>query len=159
MAQLTPPARDLLEPPDNKVGISIQLNGTDDSARAVMDRTGIRFAGFKYSQEIPAYAFPPLEQIDATLSNAALLLDILPAGGWSAIADSDIDDLVQQCSSLNSHGRSVFLRLAPDMNVSWEPWGQKPLSFIRYWRRIRAALLSDIAVNATVMVWAPHNVF
>ncbi|TPX40695.1 mannan endo-1,4-beta-mannosidase [Synchytrium endobioticum] len=94
--------------------------------------------------------------VESTNSDAMIFLTIYPflAGDMDAVTDDDIRALAAQCKQLNAAGRKVFLRLAPEMNGGWYPWGQKPSTYITFWRRVATAV--RVQAPATAFVWSPN---
>jgi len=56
---------------------------------------------------------------------------------------------------MNTGGRRVIIRFAPEMNGNWNYWGLQPTNFISLWRRVHAALKRDAPL--TGLMWAPSS--
>lgn len=64
---------------------------------------------------------PPVSLIDDTNTNAILYLSVYPTVTPEQLTDAQIDEFVQQLSRFAKAGRGVLVRLAPEMNGSWQP--------------------------------------
>jgi beta-mannanase len=119
-------------------------------------RMGVNGSFFQYAQNLPvdSYTFPE-EQIYATGTDALVYLTIYPRPTPWAITDADIATLTQQMAKLNSGGRRVLMRFAPEMNGNWNYWGQQPTQFLALWKRVYNALRRD--APETALVWAPSS--
>ncbi|TPX36289.1 hypothetical protein SmJEL517_g01429 [Synchytrium microbalum] len=139
-----------------------------DTPQALYSRTGRQWGALSMSQNIPVFSEltndPGVNDtmdyslVDAVNSDALLLISIypytFPAGtSWTAILDSDIQALVDQCASYNKKGRRVILRFAPEMNGNWYPWALQPTAFIATFRKL--ALLIQAQAPLTAMLWSP----
>ncbi|TPX36288.1 hypothetical protein SmJEL517_g01428 [Synchytrium microbalum] len=97
--------------------------------------------------------------IDELGNDALLLISVYPytypAGtSWTAIQDSDIQALVDQCALYNKKGRRVIIRFAPEMNGNWYPWALQPTAFVATFRKL--ALLIQAQAPLTAMMWSPQ---
>ncbi|TPX35049.1 mannan endo-1,4-beta-mannosidase [Synchytrium microbalum] len=94
--------------------------------------------------------------LELTYSDAMIFLTVYPflTGDMNAVNDTDIAALATQCAQLNAAGRKIFLRLAPEMNGGWYPWGQKPSVYVPWWRKVVTAVRAQ-APN-TAFVWSPN---
>ncbi|TPX35363.1 mannan endo-1,4-beta-mannosidase [Synchytrium microbalum] len=161
----------LFEPPTGMY-LGAWVDGTpvnglpSDSPAMLNNRSNRLFSVYHFAQNIPgnssssnyvdttAYFAQP--QLDATTSDAILFLTVYPKGpNGLNVTDADINQLALQMQSLNRAGRRVMLRLAPEMNGSWNVWGQRPSSFIAFWKRVVPAVKA-IAQNVA-FVWSPSS--
>jgi hypothetical protein len=151
-------------------GDSVHISRLDsaDSAPGARDgdrplkfnqRLGFNASVFQYAQDlpIPADSFPfPDEQVDATMTDAVVLLTVYPRPNPWAITDADIDVLAKQCARLNTLAkRRLLLRFGPEMNGNWNYWGQQPSRFRALWIRVFRAVRA--AAPETGFVWAPSS--
>ncbi|KAJ3041471.1 hypothetical protein HDV00_009267 [Rhizophlyctis rosea] len=111
---------------------------------------------------------PPVELIDYTQTDALLYLTIYPSKAvvtnqtsnqvLDQFKDTDVQELVKQLLGYVANGRKVLVRLFPEMNGSWNPWGQRPVAYKREWMRIvtavRTALPND-KKDWIAFIWAP----
>ena len=77
--------------------------------------------------------------------------------GIEAITDSDIDELAGQINELNKIGRKVFLRLMPEMNGNWFPYGQKPTAYVALFRKTITRIRQVSQYGIFASVWSPNN--
>lgn len=121
-----------------------------------------------------------LQLIEKSDTDAAVFLTVYPSLGFDAVADSDYSALASQIldcwssSYLTSHyasgrltdsdypsqdrttlNRTVFLRYAPEMQGTWNLYGQQPSAFNTSWHAMYAAIKS--VAPDTIMVWAPNT--
>ncbi|KAJ3227076.1 hypothetical protein HDU81_006948 [Chytriomyces hyalinus] len=168
-----------LEPADGKLLFgawidtsSIPISG-GDSPGAFNERIGFHASAFQFYQHLPLK--PPVDgppdydvpnhNPDGTFkmsllndgTNAAIFLTIYPNLGLSetVVTDSHILALANQARDImDSTGRHLHLRLAPEMNGDWFPYGQKPEQFIAFWKRFHR-LFTPIAPQVA-LVWSPN---
>ncbi|KAJ3040617.1 hypothetical protein HDV00_010642 [Rhizophlyctis rosea] len=143
-----------------------------DSPVAFNKRLGHNAAMFQLSEDFPLdfNAPPPVEILDYTQTDALLYLTIYPSKknvtvntsnqALAQFSDSDLSELVKQVVGYVVRGRKVFIRLFPEMNGSWNPWGQRPVAFVAQWQRIVNAIRSAPALPADkkdwiAFIWAP----
>jgi hypothetical protein len=134
-----------------------------DRPAAINERLGKRLSFFQFAQNLPLDFNnpPPIQLIDDTRTNAYLFLTVyaMPAG-LDSITDPVIDDFVKQVAGITKTGRRVFIRLMPEMNGSWFPFGQRPVQFKRVWRRVVAAMrLEPLTRQRVAFVWGPNPGF
>ena len=151
-------------PPPGKIYFGAWLD-TADSAPGLGDgdrptkfnqRMGFNASVFQYGQNIPIDTFPmPIEQIEATGTDAVVYLTVYPRPTPWNITDDMINQLAVQCGNYNKAGRKVLMRFAPEMNGNWNYWGQQPSQFIALWRRMFTALRRE--AKDTALVWAPSS--
>ena len=138
------------QPPDGKLWLAAWLDTADtnitsptgnitiegDRPSKLNSRLGVDLSSFQYAQNFPvnytAGEFPfPLEQIDATLTDAVVFLTVYPfkdapvAERWS-ITDLQIEELAEQIGNMTKREWNplrVLLRLAPEMNGNWFGYG------------------------------------
>ncbi|KAJ3049527.1 hypothetical protein HK097_009488 [Rhizophlyctis rosea] len=143
-----------------------------DSPQAFNKRVGHNAAFFQLAYDFPLNfnTPPPVEILDYTQTDALLYVTIYPKKdgitnmtGNQALqqfTDADVAELVKQLVGFVVRGRKVFVRLFPEMNGSWNPWGQRPVAYTTQWRRIVNAVRSSPALPADrkdwiAFVWAP----
>jgi Glycosyl hydrolase family 26 len=144
--------------------ISAWLDTADSSAGAndgdrpakFNQRLGINASFFQYAQNLPVDTYPfPIEQIEATNSDALVYLTVYPSPNPWSITDAQISTLTAQMAKITSQGRRVLMRFAPEMNGNWNYWGQQPTQFLALWKRVFIALRKDAPLVA--LVWAPSS--
>lgn len=75
----------------------------------------------------------------------------------TAIASGQYDSTITSwAQKLKSYGHVIFIRWAPEMNGSWNPWGQQPSAYIAAWRHIHNIFVSNGATNVR-WVWCPNT--
>lgn len=100
---------------------------------------------------------PPVSLIDDTNTNAILYLSVYPTVRPDQLTDAQINEFVQQLGRFAKAGRGVLVRLAPEMNGSWQPYGQRPLAYVAMWRKIVTAIRANEFTPGRVnMIWAPN---
>lgn len=91
---------------------------------------------------------------DAATQGAVLVLEVdptVPLGDLGAADARRLADLVRQLhEELDTY---VLVRFAPEMNGSWRTWGQQPVSYVRAFRTVAAAVHE--ATPSAAMVWSP----
>ena len=109
--------RDRLDTADSSPGAN-----DGDRPTKFNERMGFKASINQYAQDIPipSDSFPfPSEQIDATGTNAIVLLTVYPRPTPWNISDAAILALANQCAELNRNGRRILLRFGPEMNGNW----------------------------------------
>jgi hypothetical protein len=72
-------------------------------------------------------------------------------GGLDSYTPGDLTTLAKR---LSGSGVSVFLRWNHEMNGSWYPWGQRPVTYIDRYREMAATMRQAPNVS---LVWAPNQ--
>ncbi|KAJ8327418.1 hypothetical protein QVD99_008040 [Batrachochytrium dendrobatidis] len=139
-----------------KLLLGAQLDLRTDSPVAANTRLGYNLAIIAMQQELPEIDPPSFEVVDQTLTNAAIMISIIPTISMSSIQLSQLESIAARCASFNARGRQVFLRFAPDFNAGWMIYGQQPTAFISVWNKLFSLLKSNSAFN-TLMVWSPFE--
>ncbi|KAH6563179.1 hypothetical protein BASA50_000044 [Batrachochytrium salamandrivorans] len=139
-----------------KLLLGAQLDLRTDSPTAANARLARNLAIFSFDQALPEVDPPLFELIDASRTNAAILLSILPTIRMAQIDSVQLLSIANRCAAFNIRNRKVFLRFAPDFNTGWVVYGQQPAAFIQKWNELFTLLKSAGAVN-TLMVWSPFE--
>ncbi|KAI8832174.1 glycoside hydrolase superfamily [Chytridium lagenaria] len=87
-------------------------------------------------------------------------LTIYPHKGYEAVTDAELNELGERLLRIIQAGRKIFLRLWPEMNGTWFPYGQNPAAFKRAWRRAVEIILRIIGEenrDQLALVWAPNS--
>ncbi|TPX33036.1 mannan endo-1,4-beta-mannosidase [Synchytrium microbalum] len=156
----------LFEPPDNAAYVMAWLDTAhNDTPAACNQRTGRDWPMYQLTQTIPTNSSTnpipnvdttaPTYLLDGTGTDAFLFLTIYPlsAGDMLYVTDADIQALAAQMKALNDKGRRVLMRIAPEMNANWYPYGQKPSLYIPFFRKIVIAVRKVAPLVA--FVWSP----
>ncbi|KAJ3004899.1 hypothetical protein HKX48_000992 [Thoreauomyces humboldtii] len=141
------------------LGVWMDTNPGADTPTDFNARFGHNVAMVHLAQNIPLdySALAPVSLIDATNTNAILYLTVYPVGSADALSDVQIQELVKQVTTYASSGRGVLLRLAPEMNGSWQPYGQRPIAYKRMWTRVVTAIRAvPTNVGRVGFVWGPN---
>ncbi|KAJ3356188.1 hypothetical protein HDU83_001767 [Entophlyctis luteolus] len=167
-------ALSLYEPADGKViwGAWVDSSTHDASAGTGGDspslfnsRLGSSAGVFELSQNLPL-AISPYDQseltanlslIEATKTDAILLLTVYPFGGFDAYTDADILKLAYQVSNITDpslSSRRVILRFAPEMNGNWFNYGMQPTRFVTEWKRVVNVIRA--VTKRVAFVWSPN---
>lgn len=87
---------------------------------------------------------------------AVLLVDVQPAKELRDYTDEEAADFAEELRALNDElGSHVLLRFAPEMNGSWETWGQQPGAYVAAFRQLSEAMDDVEETDWSEMVWAP----
>jgi hypothetical protein len=134
-----------------------------DTPNEINRRLGQKLSFFQFAQNLPLDFNnpPPVQLLDDTKTNAILFMTVyaLP-NGLDSVTTTAIDDFVRQIAGFTKAGRSVFIRLMPEMNGSWFAFGQQPVKFKRVWRRIVLAMRSNsLTTGKVAFVWGPNPGF
>ncbi|SCV68337.1 BQ2448_458 [Microbotryum intermedium] len=142
------------------------LAGYSDTPTIFNQRLGQNVPVFQLAQEIPLPPYnyvtgeggpAPARLIEATNTDAAIFLTVYPGSGFAAVATSDFTALGSQILEYQvKYNRTVFLRYAPEMQGTWNLYGQQPTAFNQSWHQMYNAVKA-IAPD-TIMVWAPNTV-
>lgn len=125
---------------------------TGDRTWKFNERMGYNFTYFHFAVNLPVNAFPPYDYVGMSATNAHVFLSVYPTN-LDNITDANINDIAQQAQALNALGRNVIMRLGPDCNGAWYPYGQSPTPYIALFRRMSTIVRN--ATNATAIMWAP----
>ncbi|KAJ3114938.1 hypothetical protein HDU96_001438 [Phlyctochytrium bullatum] len=101
-----------------------------------------------------------LQELEETGTDALAYLTVYPFRGYNTITDAQLQDLGRRLLRIIQSGRSVFLRLYPEMNGSWFNFGQDPVAFIEAWRRAYNVVTQVIGSenrSKIAFVWAPNS--
>ena len=93
---------------------------------------------------------------------AVLIVDVQPAVRLQQLDDPAVADrLAATLADLHAtYGTHALLRFAPEMNGSWETWGQQPGAYVRAFRTLAEAMdrveqSRSAGDDWSEMVWAP----
>ncbi|GAA1479295.1 hypothetical protein GCM10009623_37410 [Nocardioides aestuarii] len=90
---------------------------------------------------------------DAAALGTVVVLDARPLVPLADLTPGDADDLARALRRLErDRGVRFLVRFAPEMNGSWETWGQQPRDFVAAFRTVADALHADTDAGT---VWAP----
>jgi beta-mannanase len=140
------------------------LNGgrPNDTPVAFNERIGQKGSIFEFAEDFPLDFNnpPPITLLSNTKSDAFLYLSIYIPKGYNGITNGDVDDLVNQLAGIAKTGRRIFLRIGPEMNGSWQPYGQQPTAFLALWKKIHQSVQSNSLTKGSVaFLWAPSSGF
>lgn len=91
---------------------------------------------------------------DVSSVGGTAIIRVEPMVPLSDIDDSAISAMTQMMAGYNHQGVPVLLVFAPEMNGSWNVWGQQPDAYVEAFRKIADAIHG--AAPDTEMVWAPN---
>ena len=137
---------------------SLKDGKPNDTPVAFNNRMGIKGSIFELAENFPLEFNnpPPFSLVTDTRSDAFLYLSIYIPKGYAGITDGDVDDLIKQLAGIAKTGRRIFLRVAPEMNGSWQPYGQQPAAFLALWKKMYQAVQSNSLTRGSVaFLWAP----
>ncbi|KAI8817285.1 glycoside hydrolase superfamily [Fimicolochytrium jonesii] len=130
-----------------------------DTPKDFNTRFGHNISMIHLAQNLPIEQdkLAPVQLIDQTGTNAILYLSVYPTVTPDNLSDKAINDFVQQLATFTHNGRGILLRIAPEMNGNWQPYGQKPVAFVAMWRKLVTAIRAvDTNKNGVSFIWAPN---
>ncbi|KAI9101219.1 glycoside hydrolase superfamily [Phlyctochytrium arcticum] len=133
-------------------------------------RLGLNASFFQMALDIPlnTSALPPINLLDATQTDAILYLTVYPRKlasftptgieVFTQLTDRVLQQFAAQIQDWTKGGRRIFLRVAPEMNGGWNPYGQRPAHYIDFWRRLVTAIRTATAATpgAVSFIWSPN---
>ncbi|KAI9332689.1 glycoside hydrolase superfamily [Obelidium mucronatum] len=146
-------------------GTSGKVSGNDTAAR-ITDRLGFNPGSYQIWQHMPPKVedseFLPLLKADGTPNieemfnegtDASIFLTIYPSN--LNVTDAEITLTANGVRKMiDTSGRNVLIRLAPEMNGDWFIYGKRPAEFVAFWKRV-FAIFRTITPEAE-FVWAPN---
>lgn len=132
-----------------------------DTPAAYVDRLGVQPSQYTLPVPYPldSGAVSQVRQFAALVAEqgAVLLLDVQPATRLAALTSGDAAELAGLLGEVNADlGLHVLVRFAPEMNGSWETWGQQPGAYVRAFRALAEEVRAvDSRAEWAAMVWAP----
>ncbi|KAI8915090.1 hypothetical protein BC831DRAFT_487845 [Entophlyctis helioformis] len=141
------------------VMLAARLDGSDlpfaaNSRISGTDRLrSFRLAAFDFVQTIPETTVPAFQQLDTTLTNAGIILSVVPKIPLSLITSEQLQSISSRCALLNSRNRTIWLRFAQDFNTAWLVYGQQPSKFVGLWKQLHG-MLKTAGATKTFMVWS-----
>ena len=132
-----------------------------DDPASYVDRLGETPAMYTLPVPYPldGGAISQLQQFSALVAEqgAALLLDVQPGDDLRRADRAVAAELASELDSVHDElGIRVLVRFAPEMNGSWEPWGQQPGAYVRAFRTLADQVHeADADAEWASMVWAP----
>lgn len=140
-----------------------------DSPSKFNNRLGFNASLFQYAQNVPFddTTAAPLEQVVNLGTDAIIQLTIYPDDSrirsWKnydaldLFTDANILALVKQIGHfVEDANTKILLRLMPEMNGNWMPFGQRPRRFVEVWRAVYNAFQAANLGNNVDFVWAPN---
>jgi hypothetical protein len=89
----------------------------------------------------------------AAALGTVVVVDARPTVALSDLTPGDADDLARALRGLERDlGAQFLVRFAPEMNGSWETWGQQPRDYVAAFRGVATALHAGSDAGT---VWAP----
>ena len=90
---------------------------------------------------------------EAAALGTVVVVDARPTVPLADLTPGDADDLARALRGLErDRGARFLVRFAPEMNGSWETWGQQPRDYLAAFRTVADALHADTDAGT---VWAP----
>lgn len=164
-------AADPMRPDPGRPWFGPHLPYPDDTPAAYVDRLGGLEAS-TYTLPIPypldTGAISQLTQYAELVAErgAVLVVDVQPGTRLQRLDAPEVaDEMATELAKLHdAFGSHVLLRFAPEMNGSWETWGQQPGAYVKAFRTLAEAMTavegreptgSTGAGDWSEMVWAP----
>ncbi|KNC97234.1 uncharacterized protein SPPG_07621 [Spizellomyces punctatus DAOM BR117] len=148
-----------LEPDRVMLGAWLDTLPGRDTPKQFGERLGHNAALIHMAEDLPLKTphLPPVRLLDDANTNAILYLSVYPTVIPEQLKDGDIDAFVAQIATFARSGRGVFIRLAPEMNGSWQPYAQRPIAYAAMWKRIVTAIRANSDTTGRVaFIWAPN---
>lgn len=90
---------------------------------------------------------------EAAARGTVVVIDARPTVPLTDLTPGDAEDLARALRGLErDRGTRFLVRFAPEMNGSWETWGQQPRDFVAAFRTVADALHADTDAGT---IWAP----
>lgn len=138
--------------------------GYSDTPSLINQRLAFNSSAFQIAQQIPLPKYnyttgaggpAPEYLIEQTQTDAAVFLTVYPSA-LDAVTDDDLVALGAQLKSYtDDFNRTVFLRFAPEMQGTWNPYGFQPTKYLTLWKRMFTTVKS--LASKTAIVWAPNT--
>jgi len=139
-------------------------HGYSDTPAIINQRLGFNTSVFQIAQVIPLPPYnyttgaggpAPEYLVEQSQTDAAVFLTVYPTG-LDTVTDENLKQLGEQLRGYTDvMNRTVFLRFAPEMQGTWNPYGFQPTKFLDLWRRMFAIVKA--ASPKTAIVWAPNT--
>ncbi|KAJ3017591.1 hypothetical protein HKX48_003456 [Thoreauomyces humboldtii] len=160
-----------LEPPSGVLfGAWLDTTNEGDTPVKFNQRLGFQASLFQFSIELPIQpqSLPPVNLVDATNSDATLYITVFPQFDASYTATEVFDQLTtpvigELVSLLNGYvsgGRNCIVRIASEMNGSWDAYTQRPTRYIAMWKTIVDAIRAGIPTSSAgkvAFLWSPSS--
>jgi hypothetical protein len=148
---------DILDPESGAYfGSTLDWSGDDAAQQA--QRLGAPSAVYAHEASVPltdtglSYLSSFIEQ--AAEQGALPAITVTPRVDLAAIdADFSVDVASDLADILVDPADPVYVIFAPDMNSTWQPWGQQPAAYRAAFRAMADAVHQE--VPGAVMVWSP----
>jgi len=137
-------------------------HGYSDTPAIINQRLGFNTSVFQIAQVIPLPPYnyttgaggpAPEYLVEQSQTDAAVFLTVYPTG-LDTVTDDNLKQLGEQLRGYTDvMNRTVFLRFAPEMQGTWNPYGFQPTKFLDLWRRMFAIVKA--ASPKTAIVWLP----
>jgi hypothetical protein len=101
----------------------------------------------------PMVTWEPYQSANKAPRQPAYALSLIAGGRYDAY-------ILRAARETAAYARPVFIRLAPEMNGPWHPWGagvagNTPQSFIAMWRHV-VSLFRLVGASNAKWVWSPN---
>ncbi|KAI9030312.1 glycoside hydrolase superfamily [Hyaloraphidium curvatum] len=157
-----------LEQPWNKPYIGFSIDWSKDTAaqiearmehRPMMIGAWIHISNETWERDMVAWYASELkkqaQEGGKRISASMLQIALMPDNALDQIPDRIWRGFAEQMRDVNYvFGIPVFLRFAHEMNGNWNPYGQRPLAFVRTFRKLSGFIRS--VTNLTALAWAPN---
>lgn len=135
-----------------------ELNWGDDGPDGYRDRLGetpaVYAVRIPYPLDDRARAEWQRAAFQVAGQGAALMLTLEPTVDLSRLSGTDAAALNTQLEDYASqYGTRQLVRFAPEMNGSWQSWGQQPTAYVRAFEQVADAVHAGSSDAETV--WAP----
>lgn len=122
-----------------------------DPTQAVTESPWKWFVESKKQDVTPYFTWDPW-------AGASTFTDGVEPSVWSnqAIASGSMDKyILMWARAAKRYGKTVYVRLAQEMNGPWYPWSQGPSEYIAMWRHV-VDLFRKVGATNVRFVWAPN---
>lgn len=144
-------------PDDGEAWFGPVLDARRDSLDAYVDRLGaapsLVSVELGYPLDDEARGVLREVAVAAARTGSVVVLDARPTVSLPALTPGHADDLARALRVLErDRGARFLVRFAPEMNGSWETWGQQPRDYVAAFRTVADALHAGTDAGT---VWAP----
>lgn len=150
--------RERLEP-EQGTYFGVNLDPKNDSIAELVKRLGFNPATYVTFVEFPLKpaSLTNLNKFvdEIVPTGGIVLITLLPTNGLDTVTRESCAEFSELCASYENMGINVMVRFAHEMNGSWYPWGQQPISYKAKFRLLAREIHSR--TNNTAMLWAPNS--
>ncbi|KAI9323014.1 glycoside hydrolase superfamily [Zopfochytrium polystomum] len=145
-----------------KIMLGWSLDWAVMTPRQAVEKLGFSAAIYNTFMEMNMNTNPPYDQnslnwFGSEVGRVGGILEVTmaPTSPLDELADNVLDAFAKQLLDINSrYGVPVLLRWGHEMNSDWTTYGNRPIAYIKSFRRMTTFVRKY--TNLTAMVWAPN---